>query len=98
MERKEILKIKETVKWLWKEANKKRNREDSNILWYIGEGTSGRAFIYASKDKVTCYMNISKNGNYGRPTFTLITKKYPYGTSAVGYREALELLEYDLLC
>ena len=27
MKREENLKMKETVKWLWKEANKKRNRE-----------------------------------------------------------------------
>lgn len=92
MKREENLKMKETVKWLWKEANKKRNREETSISWCVGKGTAGIVYAYASKGKVTCYMYSLKNGNYSRPTFILITEKYPYGSDEVGYRKALQLL------
>ena len=81
----------ETIKYLWKEANAKRNGEKTDISWYISEGTSGGKFLWAVKDNVTCYIYISKNGKYSRPTFTLLTKKCPYGTEEVGYQEALRL-------
>ena len=81
----------ETIEQLWKEANAKRNGEKSDIPWYVGEGTSGGRFLWTVKDNVHCYIYISRNGKYSRPTFTLLTKKCPYGTAEVSYQEALRL-------
>ena len=84
--------MRETIKYLWKEANKKKNGEETKITWYVSEGTSGMKYFWSKKNNVTCYIYISKNGKYSRPTFSLITKKYPYGSCEVGYREALQLV------
>ena len=81
----------ETIKYLYKEAQEKINGDKSDTSWYIGNGTSGNKFIWARQDNVTCYIYISRNGKYSRPTFTLVTEKYPYGTEEVGYQEALRL-------
>jgi hypothetical protein len=83
--------MKDTIKFLRKEANEKRNGEKTDTPWYIGNGTAGIEYIWTCKDNVTCYIYISKNGKYSRPTFSLVTEKYPYGTGEVGYREALRL-------
>ena len=88
--------MKETIKYLWKEANAKRNGEEIHITWNISVGTSGNEYLWTVKDKVTCYIYIGKNGGYSIPTFSLVTKKYPYGTSEIGYREALQLAQEDL--
>lgn len=84
--------MKETIKYLWKEANLKINGKKTIVKWYISEGTSGNKFLWTQKDKVSCYIYIKKNGNYSRPTFSLITEQYPNGTAEVGYREALQLV------
>ena len=81
----------ETIKYLWKEANARRNGEKTNVTWNVSTGTSGTEFLWTVKDNVHCYIYISKNGKYSRPTFTLVTEKYPFGTSEIGYREALQL-------
>ena len=87
--------MKETLKYLFKEAKAKKNREKTNITWYIGEGTSGGKYLYTFKDNITCFIYIGKNGKYSRPTFVLVTKKYPYGTAEVNYKEALQLLQFE---
>lgn len=83
----------ETIKYLWKEANAKRNGEKTNVTWNISKGTSSTEYLWTVKDNVHCYIYISKNEKYSRPTFTLVTEKYPFGTSEVGYREALQLAQ-----
>ena len=81
----------ETIKYLWKEANAKRNRKNTNIKWYICECTSGTEYLWTIENHVRCYIHISRNGEFSRPTFSLITKKYPFGTEEIGYGEALRL-------
>ena len=81
----------ETIKYLKKEATLKINGEKTNIEWYVGEGTSGKSYFWTTKNNVTCYIYINKKGKYSNPTFSIITKKYPYGSDEVGYREALLL-------
>lgn len=84
--------MKDTIKKLWEEANKKRNGETTNITWTLNEGTSGKPYIYTTLQNITCYMYLNKKGKYSTPTFSLITKKYPYGSPEIGYKEALSLL------
>ena len=83
--------MKETIQYLWKEANAIKNGEPHNITWFVSEGTSGTEYLWAVKDKVRCYIYVDKNGNYEIPTFSLITEKYPYGTAEVSYQQALQL-------
>lgn len=84
--------MKDTIKELWEEANLKRKGEKTNIVWNIGEGTSGKSYLWTTKNNVSCYMYVNKKGKYSVPTFSIITKKYPYGSMQVGYREALQLV------
>ena len=84
----------ETIKCLYKEAIARRNGEKTNVVWSIGKGTSGGNFLWAVQNKVRCYIYISRNGKYSRPTFTLVTPKYPYGTDEVDYQTALQLAKY----
>ena len=81
----------ETIKYLWKEAKAKINGEKSSVVWYVGEGTSCNAYLWTVLDNVTCYIYVNKNGKYSKPTFSLKTPKYPYGSSEINYRMALEM-------
>ena len=87
----------ETIKHLYKEAQAKINGKKSDTPWYIGNGTSGNKYIWTKQDNATCYIYISKNDKYSRPTFSLITEKYPYGTSEVGYQDALRLAKESIV-
>ena len=82
--------MRETIKYLWEEANKKINKEVSDDIWNVSIGTSGDVYLWSNKNNVTCYIYISKKGGYRRPTFSLVTEEYPYGTMEIGYREALQ--------
>lgn len=85
--------MKETIRYLWQEAHKKRNGEVCDVIWNVSTGTSGDVYLWANKNNVTCYIYISKKGGYRKPTFSVVTEEYPYGTMEIGYREALQLAQ-----